>query len=101
MSREAENTGFDCIHCGQPIPRQLGGSYRNHCPRCLYSRHVDITPGDRAGDCGAAMEPVGVDHTGKKGFLLLHRCTRCGQVDRNRLAPDDDMDRVIELQRPH
>ncbi|GAA1118716.1 MULTISPECIES: RNHCP domain-containing protein [Nesterenkonia] len=100
MSRQAENTGFDCLHCGKSIPAQRGGSYRNHCPHCLYSRHVDITPGDRAANCGAEMAPVGVDHSGKKGFLLLHRCTRCGQVDRNRLAPDDDMDRVIELQRP-
>ncbi len=46
------------------------------------------------------MEPVSVDHSGKKGFVLIHRCTVCGAEDRNRLAPDDDMDLVIELQRP-
>ncbi|GAB3187726.1 RNHCP domain-containing protein [Nesterenkonia suensis] len=98
--REAENTGFCCGHCGRGVSPQSGGSYRNHCPYCLHSRHVDRLPGDRAADCGAVMAPVGVDHSGKKGFILIHRCTACGQVDRNRLAPDDDMDAVIALQRP-
>lgn len=100
MSRAAENTGFDCGHCEQRVSAQSGGSYRNHCPHCLWSRHVDVLPGDRAADCGAVMEPVGVDHSGKKGFVLIHRCTACGAEDRNRLAPDDDMDAVIELQKP-
>ncbi|GAA4828793.1 RNHCP domain-containing protein [Garicola koreensis] len=99
-SRSTQNTGFDCMHCGRPIPSQPGGSYRNHCPRCLWSKHVDITPGDRAANCGGAMRPVGVDHSGKKGYLLIHRCTVCGAQDRNRLAPDDDMDAVIGVQRP-
>lgn len=100
QGRRAENTGFDCIHCGQPIPKHTGGSYRNHCPRCLWSRHVDIMPGDRAAECGAPMEPVGVDHSGKKGYILIHRCTACGALDRNKLAPDDDVDVVVALQRP-
>lgn len=99
-TREQENTGFDCIRCGRPIPQHSGGSYRNHCPRCLWSRHVDVMPGDRGADCGGAMEPIGVDHSGKKGYILIHRCTVCGAEDRNRLAPDDDMDRLIEVQRP-
>ncbi|GFZ81973.1 RNHCP domain-containing protein [Nesterenkonia alkaliphila] len=98
--RQAENTGFACIHCGAQITKHPGGSYRNHCPRCLWSKHVDVLPGDRAADCGGAMEPVGVDHSGKKGYILLHRCTVCQAQDRNRLAPDDDMDAVIALQRP-
>lgn len=100
MSRSDENTGFDCLRCGAEVPAQAGGSYRNHCPRCLHSRHVDVRPGDRSADCGAVMAPVAVDHSGKKGFILIHRCTACGAQDRNRLAPDDDIDAVIALQRP-
>lgn len=99
-SREQENTGFCCIHCGQLIPKHAAGSYRNHCPRCLWSRHVDLAPGDRAADCGGQMEPVGVDHSGKKGYILLHRCTQCGATDRNKTAPDDDFDALIALMRP-
>lgn len=100
MSRSAENTGFICRHCAQVVSAQSGGSYRNHCPYCLRSRHLDVVPGDRAADCGAVMAPIGVDYSGKKGFILIHRCTGCRAEDRNRLAPDDDMDRVIALQRP-
>ena len=32
-------------------------NYTNHCPRCLYSKHVDINPGDRAEQCDGMMEP--------------------------------------------
>jgi hypothetical protein len=46
------------------------------------------------------MKPVGVDYSGKKGYILLHCCTVCGAADRNKIAPDDDMDAVIALQRP-
>lgn len=95
--RDQENTGFTCVHCGRPIPKHPGGSYRNHCPRCLWSKHVDIAPGDRAAGCQAPMQPTGVDHSGKKGYILIHQCTACGVVDRNKLAPDDDMDAVIAL----
>jgi DNA-directed RNA polymerase subunit RPC12/RpoP len=98
--RSAENTGFRCVHCGEAVLRHAGGSYRNHCPHCLWSRHVDQLPGDRAADCGGPMKPVGVDYSGKKGYILLHRCTVCGAADRNKIAPDDDMDAVIALQRP-
>lgn len=98
--RRAENTGFGCVHCGEAIPRHAGGSYRNHCPHCLWSRHVDKLPGDRAADCGAPMKPLSVDYSGKKGYILIHRCTACGAADRNKIAPDDDMDAVIALQRP-
>ncbi|WDF05905.1 RNHCP domain-containing protein [Shouchella hunanensis] len=36
---------------------RANGSYRNHCPFCLYSKHQDIIPGDRASTCGGLMEP--------------------------------------------
>lgn len=98
--RSEENTGFECGHCSRRVSPHAGGSYRNHCPHCLWSKHVDVVPGDRAASCGGQMQPAGVDHSGKKGFMVIHRCTLCGAEDRNRLAPDDDMDQVIALQRP-
>jgi RNHCP domain len=42
------------------------------------------------------MEPVGVDYRPAKGFVIVHRCGRCGFARTNRVAPDD-MDAVIEL----
>lgn len=37
------------------------------------------------------MEAVGLDHHPAKGFMLVHRCVRCGHVRRNRVAPDDEI----------
>jgi hypothetical protein len=44
------------------------------------------------------MEPVGVDYRPSKGFVVVHRCRRCGFARPNRVAPDD-MDALIELMR--
>ncbi len=51
---------FKCGHCRAFIgPTIGGGRHRNHCPLCLYSRHVDDRrPGDRAGACRSLMAPV-------------------------------------------
>jgi hypothetical protein len=83
------NVGFTCGHCGAVVPPLTNGSYRNHCPACLYSLHVDIDPGDRANDCGGPLEPIGAEHSGSKGWVVVHRCRRCGEVRRNRAALDD------------
>ena len=42
MSRKSENTGFICAYCGADAKPLTNGSYRNHCPLCLHSLHVDI-----------------------------------------------------------
>ncbi len=83
------NLGFTCAVCGAEVPALANGSYRNHCPHCLHSLHVDVNPGDRASDCGGVLEPVAVEHSGKKGWVVVHRCRRCGEVRRNRAALDD------------
>ena len=89
MSRKTENTGFICIHCGAKVAALTNGSYRNHCPYCLYSIHVDNLPGDRANDCLGLMKPVGVRYHSKKGWQIEHRCQQCGIEKVNRAAPDD------------
>lgn len=77
------------------------GSYRNHCPACLCSKHVDIDPGDRASTCRGMMRPERVEHRGGKGLVLVHRCVVCGFVRPNRIADDpvqgDDIDAIIAL----
>lgn len=95
------NEGFLCAHCGAQVAPLTNGSVRNHCPSCLWSLHVDVQPGDRASDCGGALEPVGVE-PGSKGWVLVHRCTCCGARRRNRAALDDphqadDYARIVEL----
>ena len=87
--RKTENTGFVCVHCGAEINPLANGSYRNHCPTCLYSLHVDNQPGDRNNDCQGLMEPVGIRYHSKKGWQIIHRCKKCGIEKVNRAAPDD------------
>ena len=94
MGQKRHNTGFRCVRCGCKVQPVADGSYRNHCPRCLYSVHLDVLPGDRASTCGGVMAPVGVKWAGGKGWQLLHRCETCGAVRVNRVAggvrqPDD------------
>ncbi len=100
LARRNENAGFACVHCGARIEPVSNGSYRNHCPHCLWSLHVDATrPGDRASRCRSAMRPVGVLKR-KKGWQVVHECTGCGKRQPNILALDttqDDMDALLAL----
>lgn len=77
------------------------GSYRNHCPTCLYSKHVDVVPGDRASACHGPMRPVRLEHRSGKGRVIVHRCEWCGCERPNRVAADtrqpDDLDALSRL----
>ncbi len=86
---------FICEHCGANV---RGNGYTNHCPHCLYSKHVDINPGDRSADCGGLMEPVGLELKDGK-YILVHRCVKCGFVRRNKVVDADDFNAVLELSR--
>jgi len=97
VSKKSENVGFTCEHCGREVFPATNGSYRNHCPFCLHSKHVDIVPGDRMSECGGMMEPVGLAYKSGKGFQLTHKCLRCGERSVNKVAketiqPDDTME---------
>ena len=100
--RHVRNKGFVCEHCRAHV-RPLGqGSCRNHCPHCLWSKHVDEVPGDRASACGGMMECVAVEQDGRRGWMLAHECTRCGDIRRNRAALDDpvqpdDFDALVRV----
>jgi hypothetical protein len=79
-------------------PIRWGGRHRNHCPGCLYSRHVDDKrPGDRAARCGGSMAPVGVFARRSGEQVVVHRCLTCGVERRNRIAADDDIAVVLRL----
>ncbi|BDI30307.1 RNHCP domain-containing protein [Capsulimonas corticalis] len=89
---------FQCVHCGQPVvPDACGTEHRNHCSRCLWSKHVDDAPGDRAADCGGAMEPVAVWVRKGGEWAIIHRCVRCGAMHSNRIAGDDSELVLISL----
>lgn len=84
---------FDCLRCGAHVE---GDGYTNHCPCCLWSRHVDVNPGDRKADCGGQMEPVAAVYEGAV-WWLRHRCVECDFERRIRAADADDLDLLIEV----
>ncbi len=84
---------FVCENCGLLIK---GHGYTNHCPRCLYSKHVDIFPGDRAEPCQGLMRPIGLKiQNGKES--IVHKCTKCGITRINKRAKDDYIETIIEI----
>jgi hypothetical protein len=88
---------FECEHCGHP---QRGTGYTNHCERCLWSKHVDVQPGDRAAECGALMQPVAVD-TKKAGYRILQRCVGCEHERWNKAQDDDDFEAILQISALH
>jgi DNA-directed RNA polymerase subunit RPC12/RpoP len=98
-----DKNNFKCAQCGASVisdRSESGVNNRNHCPFCLWSRHVDMkTPGDRKALCKSRMEPVGITtkQTSKRysrgcagELMLVHQCTGCGKLSINRIAADDD-----------
>jgi hypothetical protein len=88
---ERAAASFRCVHCRTDVSTSAPGTlHRNHCPFCLWSRHVDDEPGDRAADCGASMEPIAMTVRGDGEWVLIHRCSGCGVLHANRIAGDDN-----------
>ena len=78
-------------HCRLDVSMDAPGTqHRNHCPSCLWSRHLDNTPGDRAADCSGSMEPIGICVRTDGEWALIHRCGGCATVRMNRIAGDDN-----------
>ena len=90
FKRRQEN--FTCGQCGAAV---IGNGYTNHCPKCLYSQHVDESPGDRASTCGGLMEPVRLELV-KDEYVITHRCLACGYEKPNRAAADDDLTLLLD-----
>ena len=100
QNRSAESPGptFICEQCQQTVASQAAGTeHRNHCPRCLWSLHVDIRPGDRRSGCRGLMEPIAVWVRYNGEWAIVHRCKRCQGLRINRIAGDDNELVLISL----
>ena len=86
---------FICEYCGKKVIK-LEYSARDHCPFCLYSKHVDINPGDRANTCKGLLKPIDIEKF-KDTYKIIYKCDKCGMQHKNIIANDDDMDRIIEI----
>ena len=100
---------FRCAHCHNLVSSAhllSGVNNRNHCPYCLWSRHLDLyAAGDRLSACKAPMQPVALTTKrsrnkyshGRGELMLVHLCTDCGNVSINRIAADDDASTLLEI----
>ena len=86
---------FICENCNKNVPK-LEYSARDHCPYCLYSKHVDINPGDRSNNCKGLLKPVGIEKY-KDTYKIIYKCEKCKQIHKNIMAKDDNYDLIIEL----
>ena len=84
---------FVCENCGKNVK---GDGYTNHCPNCLWSKHVDINPGDRMSDCDGMMKPIGLDKKGEV-FSVVQKCEKCGHERKNKLVKGDNFNEAVKL----
>lgn len=86
---------FICENCGFHVEK-LGYSCRDHCPNCLYSKHVDNNPGDRKNNCHGLLKPIGIEKF-KDTYKIIYECNKCKKIHKNIVAKDDNMDEIINL----
>lgn len=86
---------FVCEKCGLGVK---GNGYTNHCPECLWSKHVDVNPGDRQATCGGMMKPISVELE-KGEYVMTHHCEKCGFERRKKVVAEDNFDAVARITR--
>jgi hypothetical protein len=100
---------FRCVYCHHIVSSAhllSGVNNRNHCPYCLWSRHLDLySAGDRLSACKAPMQPVALTIKrcrdkyghGRGELMLVHLCVDCDDVSINRIAADDDAQTLLDI----
>lgn len=89
--RTKEN--FVCEQCGVEV---LGNGYTNHCPVCLWSKHVDIFPGDRLSTCLGMMMPTSI-FLNHGVYTVEHTCVLCGHKKCNVTSKLDSFETILHL----
>ncbi|MEG2321937.1 MAG: RNHCP domain-containing protein [Bacilli bacterium] len=86
---------FICENCGEKVSK-LNYTARDHCPYCLYSKHVDILPGDRKNTCLGLLEPVDIEKF-KDTYKIIYICKECKEKHKNIIAKDDNFDKILKI----
>ena len=110
IKEEEKMGGFICENCKKwvPINKFINTVNRNHCPNCLWSKHVDHNvPGDRMSSCKGRMKPIGLsiknsrtDKWGKEirgELMVVHECTICGATSINRILTEDEQEEIMKV----
>ena len=95
MSFKRTIEDFVCEHCGGNVE---GNGYTDHCPFCLWSKHVDIDPGDREAECGGMMEPWDIEPKSSE-FRVINKCMKCGFMRPSPITIHDDVKVFSDLVR--
>lgn len=86
---------FICDYCGKEV-LPLKYTSRDHCPYCICSKHVDINPGDRQNTCQGKLKPIEIEKY-RDTYKIIYKCEKCGELHKNVMASDDDMEKIIEI----
>ncbi len=86
---------FICDNCFKKVEK-LNYTTRDHCPYCLYSKHLDILPGDRKNPCQGLLKPINIEKY-KNTYKIIYKCLKCNQLHKNIMAKDDNFEKIIEL----
>jgi DNA-directed RNA polymerase subunit RPC12/RpoP len=88
---------FICKNCNKKVEK-LKYTSRDHCNYCLYSLHVDITPGDRLNECKGTLKPFNIEVSNKiDNEIIVYKCLKCGNIVRNIVARDDNKDEIYKI----
>ena len=90
---------FQCENWKKYV-NKLNYTARDHCPYCLYSKHLDINPGDRLNPCKGMLKPIDIEKY-KNTYKIIYKCQKCNQLHKNIIATDDNFDKIIELSSSH
>lgn len=88
--------GFVCKNCGMKV-LPLVYSSRDHCPFCLCSIHIDILPGDRKNTCLGVLKPIDLEYKQNKGYVIVYKCSKCGEIHKNKTANDDNKNQIMKV----
>jgi hypothetical protein len=91
FSRNVED--FTCGACKAKVK---GTGYTDHCLNCLWSKHVDINPGDRKSECMGLMKPIKTEHN-RNGFVIIYVCERCRARKKVNANADDNRELLFAL----
>lgn len=82
---------FRCMNCGWVSSEDMAGEEPEHCPNCLAGIHREDEQGY---GCGGILEPVGVWVKSDDEWVIIQRCSLCGEMH---LAPVAEQDSIIKL----
>ena len=61
----------------------------------MWSKHVDINPGDRGAKCGGKMKPMHVIR-GRANASIKYKCMKCGTEKKVRAAEQDYASGILD-----